>query len=118
MKRHTVSFKHAIDGVLYAVKTQPNFRIHLVAAIVVSLSGVYFHISTTEWLFLIFTFIWVITAEMINTALESVVDLLSPERQEAAKIAKDTAAGMVLLSAIGAVVIGLIIFCPYLCRYF
>lgn len=114
MYRHTVSFKHAFAGIFYAFRTQPNFRFHLMAAILVIILGFYFQISPFQWLFLVFTFMWIITVEMINTSLESIVDLVSPGQHPIAKIAKDTAAGMVLLSAMGAVVIGVIIFWPYI----
>jgi diacylglycerol kinase len=118
MRRHTISFKHAYDGIIYAIITQPNFRFHLFATLVVSLTGIYFNLDRFEWLVLIFTFLLVITTEMLNTALEAIVDLLSPEFHPAAKIAKDTAAGMVLLAALGSIVVGLVIFVPYLCRFF
>lgn len=113
IKRHTISFRHAFDGILYAFSTQPNFRIHTLATILVTFLGFYFHISLEHWLFLIFTIVWVLTAEMMNTSLEATVDLLSPQLHPSAKIAKDTAAGMVLISAFGAIAIGLIIFVPY-----
>lgn len=118
IRRHTISFRHAFEGVFYAFRTQPNFRVHLVAALIVTLLGRYVRLTSVEWLFLVFTFMWVITTEMINTSLEAIVDLVSPERQPTAKAAKDTAAGMVLLSAIGAIIIGLIIFLPKLWRSF
>ena len=109
---HRVSFKHAFDGFLYAIRTQPNFRFHLLATTVVVLLGLYFSISPTEWLILIFTINMVLVAEMVNTAIEAMVDLISLERRQDAKIAKDVAAAMVLVSATLSVVIALFIFIP------
>ncbi len=112
MKKHHISFKHASDGILHNFRTQPNFRIHLIAAIVAIVLGIYFQLAQLEWLVLLFTIVLVIITEMLNTALESIIDLLSPNQHLAAKIAKDTAAGMVLLSTIAAVIVGLVVFLP------
>lgn len=112
LRKHTVSFKHAIDGVWYTIKSQPNFRFHLIAMIAVILAGIYFSISTVEWLVLFFTFNMVIVAEMLNTSVESMVDLITQERHQDAKVAKDVSAGMVLMSAFFSVCIGLYIFLP------
>lgn len=109
---HRVSFKHAFDGFVYAIRTQPNFRFHLLATILVVLLGIYFSISTLEWLLLVFTIDIVLVAEMVNTSIESMVDLITQERRENAKIAKDVAAAMVLVSAVLAIVIGIVIFLP------
>lgn len=114
LRRHTISFKHALDGVIYTVKTQPNFRIHLVAALTAIVSGLYFGISTTEWSIIIFIIGLVLIAEMINTSIESVVDLHTEKFHELAKTAKDVSAGMVLVTAIMAVITGVLIFIPYL----
>ena len=112
LRRHTVSFKHALDGVWYTFRSQPNFRFHTVAIVSVVLMGIYFEISFIEWLVLIFTFNMVLVAEMINTSIESVVDLIISEHHISAKYAKDVSAGMVLISSLAAVIIGLFIFLP------
>ena len=112
LRKHTVSFKHALDGIWYTLRTQPNFRFHLIAMISIVLLGIYFTISTVEWLVILFTFNIVIVAEMVNTSIESMVDLITMERREDAKIAKDVAAGMVLISALFAIGVGLFIFLP------
>lgn len=109
---HRISFKHAFDGFVYAVKTQPNFRFHLLATVAVILMGIYFSISPVEWLILVFTINTVLVAEMVNTSIESMVDLITLERRADAKIAKDVSAGMVLISATLAVVVALIVFLP------
>lgn len=112
VRRHTVSFKHALAGIWYTFRSQPNFRFHTIAAISVTLMGIYFEISFIEWLVLVFTFNMIFVAEMLNTALESIVDLIIMEHHIKAKIAKDVSAGMVLISSIAAVIIGLFIFLP------
>lgn len=109
---HRVSFKNAYAGIIHNLKTQPNFRFHLFAASLVVLAGIYFSITISEWLILVFTFNMVLVAEMLNTSIEAMVDLITLERRVDAKIAKDVSAGMVLLSAILAVIIGIIIFLP------
>lgn len=109
---HRVSFKHAFDGFVYAIKTQPNFRFHLLATFVVVLMGVYFSVSPADWLILVFTINTVLVAEMVNTSIEAMVDLITLERRADAKVAKDVSAAMVLISAILAVIVALIIFLP------
>ena len=109
---HRVSFDHAFDGFVYAIRTQPNFRFHLLATIVVILLGLYFSISPLEWLILVFTINTVLVAELVNTSIEAMVDLITLERRADAKIAKDVAAAMVLVSAALSVIVGLIVFLP------
>jgi diacylglycerol kinase len=116
LTHHTVSFKRAFEGIRHTFRTQPNLRIHLVTAIIVLIFGVYFGLSRFEWLLILFTIMWVITAEMLNTSLESIVNLITHEYRQEAKIAKDVAAGMVLIGALGAVIVGLVIFTPYLLK--
>lgn len=115
---HRVSFKHAFDGFIYAIRTQPNFRFHLLATIVVILLGIFFTISSTEWLILIFTINTVLVAEMVNTTIESMVDLITLERRADAKTAKDVSAALVLVSATLAVIIALFIFLPKITNLF
>lgn len=109
---HRVSFKHAGQGIVHNIKTQPNFRFHLLAMISTTLLGIYFSINYLEWLALIFTFNMVIVAEMVNTSIEAMVDLITLERRQDAKVAKDVSAGMVLISATFSLAIGLFIFLP------
>ncbi len=109
---HRVSFDHAFDGFVYAIRTQPNFRFHLLATIVVILLGLYFSISPLEWLILVFAINTVLVAELVNTSIEAMVDLITLERRADAKIAKDVAAAMVLVSAALSVIVGLIVFLP------
>lgn len=112
LRVHHVSFRHAGEGLIYTIRSQPNFRFHLLATVSVFLLGLYYRITTLEWLVLVFTVNMVLVAEMVNTALESMVDLITLEYRQSAKIAKDVSAGMVLVSAALSVVIALIIFLP------
>ena|SRR3989338_4217692 len=111
---HHISFRHALDGLRIAFSTQPNFRVHSLIAALVLTTAVILKLSRLEWLVLLVAVTLVLVAEMINTSLEAATDLLAPEYQSQAKIAKDVAAGMVLLTAMFSVIIGLVIFIPHL----
>ena len=104
------SFRYAIAGIIYVIRTQTNARVHLVAAAGVVALGFWLEVSLTDWCLLTLCISLVIAAEAFNTAVECVVDLVSPQRQELAGRAKDAAAGGVLLTSIGAAVIGAIVF--------
>ena len=107
------SMEFAITGVLTAFKEERNMRKHLVSAILACLAGLVFQISTTEWLFLLLAIFLVISFEIINSAIENVVDLASGYHfSMLAKNAKDMAAGAVLVISGYAVLTGLIIFIP------
>jgi diacylglycerol kinase (ATP) len=114
IKRHTISFKNAFNGIIYTFSTQPNFKIHTLAAIVAISASFIFNISPVEKLVIIFTISLVLIAEMINTSIESVVDLLTDKFHQQAKIAKDVSAGMVLLSAFVSLLVAFIIFGKYI----
>ncbi|MNO90551.1 Undecaprenol kinase [compost metagenome] len=104
------SFGFAAEGIKYAMLTQRNMKVHGMVAVIVIIAAATLGVSPTQWLFLLLAITLVITAEMFNTALEAVVDLVSLDIQPLAKAAKDTAAGAVLLTAVFAVVIGIMIF--------
>ncbi len=106
------SFGFAFKGISTVYKTQPNARIHLVAAIVAISAGFYFNISGTEWLFISVAIGIVWLAEAFNTALEYLTDLASPQFHALAEKAKDSAAAAVLIAAFLALVIAGIIFLP------
>ena len=106
------SLGYAISGIIQCIQKERNIKIHLVFMFLVIICGFLFQLSITEWLVCILLFGLVIYLELVNTAIESVVDLCTQEYHPLAKIAKDTAAGAVLISAIASVVIGLIIFVP------
>lgn len=114
LRKHTVSFKHAFAGLWWAVTTQPNFRVHLVLSLLAIGLGFFFEITQIEWAIIIFTIVLGLSAELINTAIESMTDLITKEWREEAKIAKDVSAGMMLTVAIGAVCVALVIFGPYI----
>lgn len=111
-KRLVNSFKFAGVGIFTALKKEKNMKIHFLAMIIVIILGFVFKIEPMEWITCVVLFGGVIGAEMFNTAIETVVDMVTPYKNEKAKIAKDVAAGGVLVWAISAAVIGLIIFVP------
>jgi diacylglycerol kinase (ATP) len=114
MKKFIRGFGYALNGIWHATATQLNFRVHLVAALIAVYGGYALHISTNEWLWIILCIAMVLVAELFNTALEFLTDLVSPEYNKKAGLVKDMAAGAVLITAICAMVIGLIIFVPKL----
>lgn len=114
LRKHHISFKNAFAGLFWAIRTQPNFRVHLVLATLVLWLGSYFKVTRLEMLIIVFTIVLGLTAEMINTSLESMTDLITKEWRQEAKIAKDVSAGMMLTVSIGAVVVATIIFWPYI----
>ncbi|MBP1309819.1 diacylglycerol kinase family protein [Paenibacillus sp. 1182] len=105
-----MTFRYAAEGVMYALRTQVNMRIHVVVALLVIVAGLTLHISRLDWLFVCVAIAIVIVAELFNTAVEAAVDLISPDIHPLAKAAKDTAAGAVLLAAVFAVIIGIFVF--------
>ena len=111
-RRLTSSFKYAFEGVLYVLKTQPNMKIHFAVGLLAVIAGFFFRLSACEWLALVIVIGFVMILEVVNTAVETLVDLYTEEYHHLAKISKDTAAGAVLLMAIVSVVVGLIIFLP------
>ena len=113
LRKHHISFKNAFSGLFWAVRTQPNFRVHLFLSGVSVVAGLIFKISKIEFLIIVFTIVLGLSAEMINTSLESMTDLITNEWREEAKIAKDVSAGMMLMVALGAAVIAGLIFLPY-----
>lgn len=106
------SFGFAFEGIATFFKTQHNARIHSVAAVVVIVLGFILDVNVTEWCLLIAIIALVMLSEMVNTAIEFLTDLVSPDYHPLAKKAKDVAAGAVFVAAMAAVVIGLIVFIP------
>jgi diacylglycerol kinase len=103
-----------LAGLAYCLRTQRNFRIHLAIALLAVVLGVWLGLTWVEWAVVAAMVVLVLAAEMVNTMIESLVDLVTQEYHPLAKTAKDVAAGVVLLTAIGAVVVGLLIFVPKL----
>lgn len=106
------SFEHAGNGIRIFLKTTHNAWVHIAVSVIVIWFGFIFNVTQTEWLFIILSMGFVLTAEAFNTALEFDIDLTSPEYHEYAKYTKDVAAGAVVIASITASVIGLIIFVP------
>lgn len=110
MKKIIDSFKHAINGIVYSFITQRNIRIHFFIALIVLVLGIIVKLQYYEMLIILLTINVVIAVEMINTAIEKTIDLITEEYKLLAKIAKDVAAGAVLISAITSIIIGILIF--------
>ncbi|WP_028399241.1 diacylglycerol kinase family protein [Ectobacillus panaciterrae] len=108
------SFQYAFSGIWTCIRYERNMKIHCGAAVFISLAGLYYHIEKHEWLILLLTIGGVMSLEMINTAVEKSVDLVTSEQHPLAKLAKDAAAGAVLLFSCIAVLIGGLIFLPYI----
>lgn len=111
------SFKYAFSGFKTAVTKEPNFQIHIFVGSCALLLGAILGLSQTEWITLLFTIAFVLILEFWNTAIESIVDLVSPEIHPKAKVAKDVAAAAVLLGAGVSVVIGILLFLPKILNY-
>jgi diacylglycerol kinase (ATP) len=107
------SFAYALQGVACLVRTQPNARLHLLAAVLVCVVGWYVGLSGVEWLWIIVAITLVWSAEAFNTAIEQLADALHPEQHPGIGRAKDVAAAAVLITAAGAAVIGMLVFVPY-----
>lgn len=112
MKKIRNSFKYAIEGIWTSFKTERNMKIHIFIMILVIIAGIILKINKLEWIICIILFAIVIGSELFNTSIETIVDMVMPEKNEKAKIAKDVSAGAVLVVAIGAAIIGLVIFVP------
>ena len=106
------SFKYAIQGILTSFKTERNMKIHTCIMILVIIVGILFKINKYEWIICVICFAIVIGGELFNTAIETVVDMVMPYKNEKAKLAKDVSAGAVLALAMGAAIVGFIIFMP------
>jgi len=112
--RHSIlkSFMYALNGLKGIILQERNFKIQLfVASITVGL-GFILKLDITEWLDLVIVITLVLIFELINTSIEEMVDIVSPEVQEKARIAKDVAAGTVLVAALGSVIVGVLLFVP------
>ncbi len=117
-KKIVKSFKDAIKGILYIFKTQRNFRIQVVCFVIATSTAFILKLSFAEIAVIIFAGGLVMIGEMINTGMETLVDLISPDYHPLAGRIKDIAAGAVLVSSIIAVIIGIIIFLPVILNLF
>ena len=106
------SFVYAFKGIKYSVSTQHNFQIHIALAIIAVLLGFLLKITALEWVSIIIVIGLVLAAEIFNTSIEELVNLVSPEKNKKAGITKDLAAGAVLILSVTALITGIIIFLP------
>ena len=118
MKNRIKSFKYAIKGIFHAFKYEKNIWIESVCAVAIIIAGFVFKINTIEWIAIVFCIGIVFACEIINTAIEAIVNFISPEYHKKAGLIKDLAAGAVLIVAIMSVVIAAIIFVPKLILLF
>jgi len=112
------SFKFAYEGVSTVFRTQRNFRIQITIGIIAVGSAIFLGLSSVEWAILVLTIALVLSSEMINTAIETAVDLSTTELHPKAKLAKDLSAGVVLINAFIAVLVGIFIIGPHLLKLF
>ncbi len=112
LKNFIKSFKYAIDGICLSIKAERNVKIHIIIMFLVIIAGFIFKINKYEWIVCIVCFAIVIGGELFNTAIERIVNVIIPYKDDKAKNIKDISAGAVLVLAIGAFIIGLIIFVP------
>lgn len=110
------SFKYASEGVFYAINHNLNMKIHILAAVLVIAASIFFDVTPFEMGILGTMILLVISTEMINTSLEEMTDLITQEHRKEAKHAKDVAAGMVLITSMGSVIVGILIFLPHITR--
>jgi len=112
ISRQLKSFRYAFAGLRYVILNESNMHVHIMALFVVLVMGFYFHLSVTEWCLVVIVIGMVVIAETLNTALELLTDLTSPDYHPLAGKAKDVAAGAVVLAAITAAIVGSLIFLP------
>ena len=111
---HHISFRHAFAGLITAISTQPNCRVHITFSACAVIAGLLLKISILEWVVITVTITVGLVVELINTAIEFTVDLLTQEYRLEAKYAKDTAAAAMLIYSLGSVIIAALIFLPRL----
>lgn len=112
------SFRFAFKGLFWALRHNQNLRIHFAVAILVIIASIYFQVNAFEMGILGVMILLVIASEMINTSIEEIANLVTREHREEAKTAKDVAAGMVLVAALGSIIVGVLIFTPYIIKLF
>lgn len=112
INQRTKSFSYAFQGLKTILKEEPNFWIHLLAALLVISAGFWFNITSYEWLAILFAIAMVLAAEIFNTAIENLSDAVTKEQNPHIKKTKDLAAAAVLITSIFALIIGIIVFLP------
>lgn len=117
-RKFLLSLSYALNGIRIALRYEPHMRVHVFFAVLAISTGFFLKINEAEWLYLLMTITLVLFAELMNTALEANVDLATKKKKPEAKVAKDAAAGAVLITSINAVVCGMVIFGPKLLNIF
>jgi diacylglycerol kinase len=112
LKKHTISFKYAFEGLVWALKTQPNYRVHLFCSFIALVLGMWLHISHEEFLIVLVLIMVGLVIETVNTAIEATTDAISTEHRHDIKIAKDVSAAAMLIFAVGSLVIAYAIYMP------
>lgn len=113
-----IGFTYAIHGIKYVFVHERNFRFHVLSFIAVIMAAIIFRLSTIEWIIVLVVSTTVLAAEVVNSAIERMIDYMKPDIHPTAKVIKDMAAGAVLIIAIGAFVTGCIIFLPKVMEFF
>ena len=116
--KHVKSHSHAWNGVYLIIMSQLNFRLELIAAVVVFCAGIYYRLELIEWYGIIFSCTLVLLAEALNSAIEKACDAITTQHHGAIKYAKDVAAGAVLFAVAAAVVVGIFVFGPHITPLF
>lgn len=111
-----LSFKFAFDGIVAALKEEPNLKFHFLAGLFVVLLGFILNITIRDWVTIIILIGFVIAVELTNTSIEAVVDHFTEKSHPGAKLAKDISAGAVLVATLTSAIVGIIIFAPYILR--
>lgn len=114
MNRNILSFKYALSGIITALKEEPNLKFHFVTGLLIILISVILRISRADWIIIIFLVGFVVSLELTNTAIETIVDTFTDKEHPGAKLAKDVSAGAVLVAAITSAILGIMIFLPYI----
>ncbi len=118
MKKDRIGFKYALEGFYTALIKEKNMKVHILIMFIVLFTGIFLNISPIEWLFILLAIALVLSSELINTAVELIVDELFPTIHERAKTIKDISAASVLVSSVFAAIVGTIIFLPKIIHLF
>jgi undecaprenol kinase len=116
-RRLAKSFFYSYKGILRVFREEQNIKIQIILAIAVIALGLFFKISLLEWCILIIVITLVILAEIINSAVERITDMFKPRIHEYVKVVKDITAGAVMITAISAMIVGVLIFYPYFSKF-
>lgn len=114
LKNRLKSLGYAGAGLVHLIKSEPHARIHLLVTILVVIAAIVLNVARLDWILLTFAIALVWAFEAINTAIEHLCDVISPDQSDSIKYAKDIAAAAVLVAAIGAAIIGITVFSPYI----